>query len=156
MDEAYKKYLMSEYWQSLRKEILEKDHNRCVICGRKENLNVHHLTYDHLGDKDKERLDLVTLCRDCHKRVHDLYDNYEIRRDLEQRLYNANKAQQQAIADIWIDALFQLTDGEKPQNTTRALQLVKARIHPSKAETGDRDTAGVYAIKKIKQIMQKD
>lgn len=156
MNEAYEEYLRSEYWKSLREEILEKDHHRCVVCGRKENLNVHHLTYDHLGDREAEWFDLVTLCRDCHQRAHELYDNFEIRHDLEQRLYDANKAQQEAVADIWVDALLQLTYGEKPQNTTRALQIVKARIHPSKTHTSDRDTAGVYAIRKVKQYTQKD
>lgn len=156
MNEAYEEYLRSEYWKSLREEILEKDHHRCVVCGRKKNLNVHHLTYDHLGNREAEWYDLVTLCQDCHQRVHELYDNFEIRHDLEQRLYDANKAQQEAVADIWVDALFQLTYGEKPQNTARALQIVKARIHPSKTYTSDRDTAGVYAIRKVKQYTQKD
>ena len=62
----YDTYLHSPEWQQLRQERLETDHHRCVCCGAKDNLQVHHLNYKFMDDISY----LVTLCRDCHKRLH--------------------------------------------------------------------------------------
>lgn len=40
------------------------------MCGSGTNLNVHHISYEHLDTYD-EIDDLITLCRDCHKKVHE-------------------------------------------------------------------------------------
>ena len=37
----------------------------CAWCGSRENLNVHHLTPQHLGGGDEPE-NLVTMCRRCH------------------------------------------------------------------------------------------
>jgi len=57
-----------------REKALQRDGYRCVDCGSKKNLQVHHI--DELGrNKPKEiqnhSLDnLVTLCGDCHLKRH--------------------------------------------------------------------------------------
>lgn len=62
----YNAYLMSDEWQEVRAQRLETDHQRCVCCGSKENLRVHHINYKHMHEMDF----LVTLCDACHKKVH--------------------------------------------------------------------------------------
>lgn len=64
---SYNEYLLSDEWQKLREEALNKYHNRCVICGDKEKLQVHHLNY-----KNIENPSLVVLCTDCHKFFHEV------------------------------------------------------------------------------------
>lgn len=68
--EGYKTYLLSQHWQQTRMERLCMDGFRCQSCGATSNLNVHHLTYRNLGHEDVKN-DLITLCYDCHKRIHE-------------------------------------------------------------------------------------
>jgi hypothetical protein len=65
---AYRLYLDSKKWKYKRKRIKRRDGWRCHVCGNKEFLHVHHLTYDNLFNERKS--DLVTLCKDCHKELH--------------------------------------------------------------------------------------
>ena len=69
----YKKYISSPEWRKKRVIILKRDNNMCVMCGSKENLNVHHLTYERLYEEDND--DLVTLCSKCHKDIHERKDS---------------------------------------------------------------------------------
>ena len=66
---GYYDYLQSEEWQQKRRQRLKIDGYRCQLCGSGVNLRVHHITYEHLHT-DAEIGDLVTLCYDCHEKVH--------------------------------------------------------------------------------------
>lgn len=64
----YENYIHSNAWRSRRKQALRMGHNRCAMCGSTTSLQVHHLTYKHLGHElDNE---LVVLCVLCHRKVH--------------------------------------------------------------------------------------
>jgi len=65
----YAEYLNSDDWQEKRAVALEVDGYRCYNCKTKKNLHVHHMTY---GDwyNVNPKTDLVTLCGDCHREVH--------------------------------------------------------------------------------------
>ena len=60
----YDEYLKSEVWQIRRAMALERAGYKCHVCGERENLNVHHKTYEHLGNELPE--ELVVLCRAHH------------------------------------------------------------------------------------------
>lgn len=69
---AYRKYLTSPEWKAKRQEFMEspRTSNDCWCCGRKYELgfNLHHVTYDRLGN---ERMsDLRMVCKPCHKYIH--------------------------------------------------------------------------------------
>ena len=66
---SYYDYLHSEEWQQKRRQRLKIDGYRCQLCGSGMNLRVHHITYEHIHT-DEEIDDLVTLCNDCHEKVH--------------------------------------------------------------------------------------
>ncbi len=54
-----------------RKAVKERDGKKCVICGAKEKLVVHHL--ESFKDNESLRYEVsngVTLCRDCHIEFH--------------------------------------------------------------------------------------
>lgn len=64
MNKSYKRYLKSDKWDTIRNAIIERDNYRCAICSSRDNLHVHHLTYENVGnEKDEE---LITLCKGCH------------------------------------------------------------------------------------------
>jgi 5-methylcytosine-specific restriction endonuclease McrA len=64
----YEAYLASPEWRALRRRAIRRDEGRCVKCGSKMPLQVHHLTYARMGHEQLD--DLVTLCKACHELTH--------------------------------------------------------------------------------------
>ena len=71
--EKYQSYMVSDDWQRKRQERLMIDGYRCVMCGGRSRLQVHHINYKHLGYEDPMS-DLCTLCKDCHTKIHNYYN----------------------------------------------------------------------------------
>lgn len=68
----YYEYIKSPAWKVKRQERLAFDSHRCAICHTTENLSVHHLHYDTLGNEDAQH-DLISLCPNHHH----LFDGLE-------------------------------------------------------------------------------
>lgn len=62
-------YLRSEHWQLTRAAALARAENRCQVCNASSRLDVHHRTYERLGNEHPG--DLTVLCRRCHDLFHD-------------------------------------------------------------------------------------
>lgn len=60
----YLDYLNSDLWKQRRMALLEKAEFKCRACGENDCLEVHHLTYERLGNEDPN--DLVVLCKSHH------------------------------------------------------------------------------------------
>ncbi len=61
--------LNPESYRRLCRKVLERDGWRCQLCGRRSDLQVHHIrSRSKLGD-DAE-INLVTLCHNCHCQIH--------------------------------------------------------------------------------------
>lgn len=76
-----KRYLYSSNkWAKIRKKIIERD-RCCQVCGREEDLVVHHkIRYKDGGKNTPENL--ITLCKKHHSKLHTL-----------ERFYRQNHAQ---------------------------------------------------------------
>lgn len=61
---TYLTYLRSATWRSKRIAALERAGQRCQVCNSPDKLQVHHRTYERLGNELPE--DLTVLCDDCH------------------------------------------------------------------------------------------
>jgi 5-methylcytosine-specific restriction endonuclease McrA len=64
---AYRSYIQSEEWKQKRAEKLRANPS-CEMCDGFKHRQVHHLTYERLGNELLD--DLVTLCRRCHAIEH--------------------------------------------------------------------------------------
>ena len=64
MDSKYIEYLQSDWWKKTRDEAIERAEHKCFCCERPFDLQVHHLTYEHLGFE--REYELVVLCKSCH------------------------------------------------------------------------------------------
>lgn len=54
------------------KLIKERDGLKCLRCGEKELLTIHHLKKREVNLQESANYDnLATLCRDCHCWIHD-------------------------------------------------------------------------------------
>jgi 5-methylcytosine-specific restriction endonuclease McrA len=67
----YKAYLNTPYWKFMAYYTKQRKKFRCQVCGKQTDLNVHHLTYDHLGYEILHKGDLKCYCQSCHKAEHD-------------------------------------------------------------------------------------
>ena len=73
--ESYKEYLQSPRWKAIRKRLYKEYNYKCALCGSGKNLNVHHITYENLGEENDE--DLTVLCQVCHKKIHEPFDSVD-------------------------------------------------------------------------------
>jgi len=61
-------YLKSAEWKARRSAAIARAGGRCMDCGSRERLHVHHLTYSRW--RREEARDLQVLCARCHRRRH--------------------------------------------------------------------------------------
>src|SRR5438874_456134 len=66
---AYREYLESPEWQSRRLLALQHAGHRCQVCNSPDGLEVHHRTYERIGNEELE--DLTVLCHRCHEIFHE-------------------------------------------------------------------------------------
>ena len=64
----YDRYLESPAWAERRRLVLERAGGKCEGCRKRLATQVHHLTYEHVGNE--LLFELVAVCRDCHERIH--------------------------------------------------------------------------------------
>src|SRR5438105_3787109 len=69
MADFYDTYIHSSDWREKRHIMLDWAANRCQQCGYSEDLEVHHRTYDRLGN-ERVPEDLEVLCSPCHALLH--------------------------------------------------------------------------------------
>jgi hypothetical protein len=65
---AYEEYLASAAWRRKRDLVMWRSGNICEGCLSAKATEVHHRTYDHVGDE--LLYELVAPCRACHGRAH--------------------------------------------------------------------------------------
>lgn len=73
----YSEYINSDQWRAKRLQYLRwrfgyRTRWHCENCPSKEPIEVHHKTYDHLGDE--KMIELIALCRSCHSIAHESGD----------------------------------------------------------------------------------
>lgn len=69
----YKDYLQTKHWKNIKEKALKRFHSRCSLCNtNKQEIHIHHRTYEHRGEEQFYMGDLIALCKDCHKKFHDI------------------------------------------------------------------------------------
>ena len=66
--EIYNEYLMSDEWAEKRALALMQCKGICVGCGVKPATQVHHFSYNNVGDEFL--FELAGVCDECHERIH--------------------------------------------------------------------------------------
>lgn len=62
----YISYINSFDWYLKRRSIMERARGICESCKQAPAIEVHHKTYDRLGNEKDE--DLTAVCEPCHKK----------------------------------------------------------------------------------------
>jgi hypothetical protein len=64
----YDAYLQTPKWKAKSRRILQRD-PICQACLMRPSVQAHHLSYKHVGDEPL--FDLVGVCLECHRKLHD-------------------------------------------------------------------------------------
>jgi hypothetical protein len=64
----YETYLKTRHWEGVRDRCNRYWHDRCAFCYSKDNIEVHHRTYERRGCEWDS--DVVSLCNACHAKHH--------------------------------------------------------------------------------------
>ena len=64
----YLEHLQSPRWSELRRQVYLRAGGICEGCGKRPIAEVHHLSYEHLGNEFL--WELKGLCSPCHERLH--------------------------------------------------------------------------------------
>ena len=67
----YSDYQRTLYWYHVSQRTKWAANFKCSKCGCQENLQAHHLTYEHRGLEAKYPEDLICLCKKCHLEEHE-------------------------------------------------------------------------------------
>jgi len=67
--ERYNEYLVSDEWKIKRKQVLDIDDKKCLVTGKSDCLQVHHITYQNVGNEQIN--ELITLSKDVHQSLHE-------------------------------------------------------------------------------------
>jgi hypothetical protein len=65
---SYQDYLSSPAWKHRRDLVLWRSRGICEGCQSSKATEVHHLTYEHVGEE--LLFELVAVCRACHEKIH--------------------------------------------------------------------------------------
>ena len=66
--DAYGPYLASAAWGKKRELVFRRARGFCEGCGLVPPEEVHHLSYEHVGNEFL--FELVAICHGCHERIH--------------------------------------------------------------------------------------
>ena len=66
--DKYSGYLASPEWKHIRQKVMSRAKGMCEGCGETQATQVHHKTYDRIGQE--MLFDLVAICERCHNRIH--------------------------------------------------------------------------------------
>ena len=123
----YEDYINSNAWKRKREEILNRDKHTCQICGKKYGtMNVHHIAYeDHI--EETREYDIITLCPNCHKLVHNIQKQMDDYSEMEMKLLKEKWANK--MADI-INKTF--TNGICGKSKSRTLRIIRDTFYRQK------------------------
>lgn len=84
----YELYLQSEEFDKIRQAVFKRDNYQCIVCGSKEKIQPHHMTYINIYHEELH--DLITVCHKCHAAYHAIKN----RTDLLNELYISKRQKQ--------------------------------------------------------------
>lgn len=132
---GYYEYLESEEWKEKRAQRLDIDDNKCKICASEDGLQAHHITYKNVYHEDVH-LDLITLCKRCHQRIHqqaeankDKFQEVILR--TAEELRDAIRPIQERYADAQSEILAEILkeyDDEEFRNIQIAAKLIRNQV----------------------------
>lgn len=73
---SLEEYYESDHWKVFKKAYYSQHPKRCWATGRTDNIDLHHITYENLGNEKDE--DVIPLCREMHEKLHKFVKEYKV------------------------------------------------------------------------------
>lgn len=137
---TYHEYLQTEMWRYKAEKRRLLDGNKCRICGRPFDLNVHHMTYRNWPNENMT--DLITLCQYCHQKIESMKPT----KGSDSFLYVAS-----LLLDNFISEYKSKDYSAKGDLNLCDLEVIKKHLYPylmSKGLDADWSTYGTSAVQK--------
>jgi 5-methylcytosine-specific restriction endonuclease McrA len=99
-DVCHESYLQTRRWGIKRRQAILFWGGKCLYCGNRSKINVHHRNYDNLGNEDPAN-DLMILCYECHKKMHIDEKNLKFAQ-IEQHLEEVKKRKEEISGGLFI------------------------------------------------------
>ena len=132
---AYEQYISSMRWLAKRRRVLDRDGRRCQTCFRvppEVHLQVHHKTYERLGDEPLNHL--ITLCSECHEAVTSVvrwarYEEVEVELANVARTTPTTMREHTVVTDVSPGDVWRPTPAAKgePKNESHCVTLSNVR-----------------------------
>lgn len=109
-------YERTSYWRDKREAVRRRANGKCESCKKPvENdsqLDVHHLTYDRIGNENLE--DLLALCYECHRNADmERGDRTQERREISRFEARVNAYAEKKWGDLWEEEGHYYQEAEK-------------------------------------------
>ncbi len=65
---SYNNRTRNELPKKCKEEVIQRDGNKCRVCGKEQSLSIHHILPHSLNGLDSPE-NLMQLCQECHKKV---------------------------------------------------------------------------------------
>lgn len=113
---SYDEFLRSDYWKSIRLKVKQAKYrctyDHCWICRTVENIELHHENYRYLLTKYELR-SIRSLCRNCHKLVHEVAKQKDIPLNKAYEIVSDSKGKSNTFKGFVCITLDQLLNGTK-------------------------------------------
>lgn len=100
----YDDYLLSPAWSDVKRRYRASDMPQMCACGATKGLQMHHKTYERVGQERLE--DLAVMCKTCHRDLHIIeargeigLDHDALRDDLRAAAYAEHEARRKARSE---------------------------------------------------------
>jgi hypothetical protein len=99
---AYRQYLESDHWRSLRAEAYRVHGRKCFKCPRKFGLEVHHLRYRNPWTECTVE-DVRPCCWQCHDQEHGIVREIPLteKRTIEKKHRSRKKSKKAKMFERW-------------------------------------------------------
>lgn len=129
---SYPHYLRSARWADKRREYQESGLPQDCFCGETEGIQLHHMTYERVGEE--LLTDLTPVCPPCHAMIHTLADRGEIGLDFTGFVNEERAARRRAVveAEQYERLMSYLEDAAFIEDMRRTLQQLAKRARKQK------------------------
>lgn len=127
--EEYREFLESGFWKDLSVKKKFSVGNKCEYCRSEDNLNCHHKIYRDSWYETKNE-DLIVLCYNCHKSIHNTLDIYGKIPELNKNQYILVRTNKNNLLDVRPKNKLSLKELQNEQSLLKS----KLRPHMNKRE----------------------
>ena len=81
---TYAEFLQTGFWKKLRTKVFVRSEGLCEVCHNERAWQVHHMFYPSKREETSLN-DLVAVCEECHKTIH---ETHGVKKDMRKETFD--------------------------------------------------------------------